>query len=175
MKEKIHTLSGNTALFIKALWLLARKVTNQVILPNRNRKGNILSSILLLFVSLTDLVANFSWGISIDFITHWKHYEYFRCLLKKSVLIAGCFLFLLSSFEWSYNMQLGLKETGSFVSVEQQVTAPFSKRAITYRSFSQKSNQTKWKVANTSKLPRNKKRTPSITSKIYLQNCDFRI
>lgn len=175
MKEKIHTISANTALFIKSLWLLARKVTNQVILPNRNRKGNILSSILLLFVSLTDLIANFSRGISIDFITRWKHYEYLRCLLKKSVLIAGCFLFLLSSFEWSYNMQPGLKEAGSFVSIEQQVAAPFSKQAITYCSFSQKSNQTKWKVANTSKPPRNKKRTPSITSKIYLQNRDFRI
>lgn len=175
MKEKIHTISAKTILFIKAIWLLARRVTNQVILPNRNRKGNILSSILLLFVSLTDLVANFSWGISIDFITRWKHYEYLRCLLKKSVLIAGCFLFLLSSFEWSYNTQPGLKETGSFVSIEQQVTAPFSKQAITYRSFSQKSTQTKWEPANTSKPPNNKKRAPSIILKIYLQNCYFRI
>ncbi len=175
MKEKVRTISAKAALFIKAIWLLSRKVIKQLILPNRSRKGNILSSILLLFVSLTELLTNFSMEIPLDFIARWKHYERLHRLFKKAVLITGCLLFLLSSFEWSYKAPLPLIETGAAANVELQPATTATKQLVAYRSFPIKNAPGKWRKEIASKSLRPGRNSDFITSKIYLRNCDFRV
>lgn len=135
MEKRIHIVLFKVVLFIKALWLIGLKVTRQVVLPSRRRKGNILSSLLLLFISLTDLVANFSWGISLNSLSRWKHYDRLCFLVKKGVLVSGFLLFLLSSFEWSYPDSKILSQKDSITKAEQQPAGKSTVREVTYYSF----------------------------------------
>lgn len=134
MEKRIHIVLFKVALFIKALWLIGLKVTRQVVLPSRRRKGNILSSLLLLFISLTDLVANFSWGISSNSLSRWKHYDRLCFLVKKGVLVSGFLLFILSSFEWSYPDSKILIQKDSITKAEPQPAGKSIARMVTYYS-----------------------------------------
>lgn len=72
-----------------------------VILPGRNRKGNLLTVLLVLFVSGTASIIDFTSGLPAsrrtDFLARCRHF------LRKPVLLTGILLFLASSLEWTNN------------------------------------------------------------------------
>jgi hypothetical protein len=174
-KQQIWQISNKIGLFIEAIGLLTCKVVKQIILPNRKRKGNILSSILLFFVSLNDLLTTFSWGFSIKFIAQWKHYDRAVVLVRKSVFLIGCLLFLLSSFEWSYPAVPGLIDDPVVVKVEQQANQHIQESPIAYHSISFINAYTQWVTVNFSKWLCFRRYIPSAARRIYLQDCNFKI
>lgn len=133
--EKLRPVLTKMGLFIKSLWLIGLKIAEQVVLPNRRRKGNILSSLLLLFISLTDLVTSFSWGISFNSLSRWKHYDRICFLVKKGTLIVCFLLFLLSSVEWSYPAANILNQKDTIAKAEKQPARDSATRVVSYYSF----------------------------------------
>lgn len=102
MKEHVRKIGRKGLMLGEQLVMLCKRIIKQIVFPGCDQKGNVLTSILLLFLELTALLIQFPWDFSIDCVKRWKHYNRFNYLLKKGVLIVGCFLFLLSSFEWTY-------------------------------------------------------------------------
>ncbi len=105
MKRSIKIIGQKSIMLGNQLLALVKSIIKGVVLPGRKQKGNLLTSIMLLFMELTVLFIQFPWDFSLNFIKRWKHYYRFRSLLRKGLLITGCFLFLLSSVEWSYTKE----------------------------------------------------------------------
>lgn len=174
-KQQIRKITDKIVLFIKALGVLISKVAKQIVLPNRKRKGNLLSSLLLFFIYLNDLMITFSWGFSIKFILHWKHYDRAVFLAKRALLFTGCALFLLSSFEWSYPEASELVNTSSMVQSGLEIHHKTSKKTVQYRAVLLKKNLPAWDRNYITACLTTCDLAPRITSKIYLRNCNFRI
>jgi hypothetical protein len=97
-------------MLIAGLFGLGRRVINQVVLPNRKRKGNLLSSLFHLFTGLTEQVISF--GNAVVCIPRaagkpfmgqaalGKAWTFSRRYLRQGMLIAAWALFILSSLEW---------------------------------------------------------------------------
>ena len=67
----------------------------QIILPGRNRRGNILSSLFIFFAGIIDRLNYFQHGtFNMASFTKKKY-------VKQTILIVGGILFLLSLFEWT--------------------------------------------------------------------------
>lgn len=173
--QQTREIGGKIALFIRALGHITYKVATQITLPGSKRKGNLLSSLLLLFISLNDLFTTFSWGFSIRFILRWKHYDRAALLIKKSALFIGCLLFLLSSFEWSYPTAPELRGVSAVVRSElQRCDAPL-KQTISYRLCSLRNITPPCYQGNISAGITAPGKKPLIVSKIFLRHCNFRI
>lgn len=175
-RQLIQQIINQIIFFIVAVCLLSVKVIRQVTFPNRRRKGNLLSSLLLLFIYLNNLVSSYSWGFSINFIRHWKHYDRTVFLAKRAVIFTGCLLFFLSSFEWSYpdasqtaqensvvqtSLNIQDKRPAKILSFAPVLLKPDARAEIQTNILS--TCPVKWYQANCN------------NSKIYLRNCDFRI
>jgi hypothetical protein len=95
------------------LVLLGCEVMKQVILPNRKRKGNLLSSLFLLFAGLTDCLITFRqnmttlWTSAKLTAAPWvtTSWIYGKKYIRQGMIIATWVLFILSSFEWSGPVQ----------------------------------------------------------------------
>jgi hypothetical protein len=70
-------------------------VLKQLILPNRTRKGNIVSTVFLLFIGLTERVISFKRKVT------GAPWQYGKRYIRIGMLIATWLLFVLSLFEWS--------------------------------------------------------------------------
>jgi hypothetical protein len=168
-------MAGHLALIMMALYLLARKAAEQVVLPNRHRKGNIFSTVLFLFVSLSDIATTFSVGLLPGFAVRWKYHDQAIRIIRKSVLLTGCLLFLLSSVEWSYHPLPRLKESGFVIqdgrdagraaSPAKTVSYAIPLIAVRYRSAEMASVRCRITSAD----------FPSTALSVYLLNCSFRI
>jgi len=75
--------------------LFTWQVVRRVMLPNRNRKGNVLSSLLTFFVGLLERIVSFENSILQRPVVFTHKY------VKQGLIIAVGFLFLLSSVEWT--------------------------------------------------------------------------
>jgi len=75
--------------------LFAWQVVRRVLLPTRNRKGNVLSSLLTFFVGLLERVVSFEKSILQRPVIFTHKY------VKQGLVFALGFLFLLSSVEWT--------------------------------------------------------------------------
>lgn len=83
------------------------QTVKQVVLPNRKRKGNILSSLFYFFIGIIERLNQFESG-------YFKLANVFKLkYLKQGILITAAFLFFLSSFEWKANQKLNYKTTTS--------------------------------------------------------------
>ncbi|TDW96718.1 hypothetical protein EDB95_4554 [Dinghuibacter silviterrae] len=94
-----------------ALFFLVYRVIRQVLLPTFVRKGNLLSSLFLLFTGLTEHLIGF--GEAVGRVprtirkpfagqeTLLKAWTFSRKYLRQGLLIATWALFVLSSLEWS--------------------------------------------------------------------------
>lgn len=102
MKHYIKIVAQKSFLLIKQLAALMKALFKGIVLPGRRRNGNLLTSILILFLDLTTLLIQFPWDFSLKFIKRWKYYNRFNYWFRRGLLITGCFLFLISSIEWSY-------------------------------------------------------------------------
>lgn len=94
-------MSGTNKLYIKVLALLldvglyAIKIGKQIILPNRKRKGNLLSSLFVFFIGIIERLHFFEHGLFSMTAVFRKKY------VKRTIFIIGFILFLLSLFEWT--------------------------------------------------------------------------
>lgn len=174
-KQEFGQIFSTIGLFMIATGLLTSKVVKQCRLPNRNRKGNILSSALMLFVLLNDLVTTFSWGFSLHFIVRWKHYARAVVLVRKSVLLTGCLLFFLSSFEWSCPPTVRLTGDQVTMQVEGRLNPAPKRAAIAFHAAPFVSTRVKRLKKNASQKADRRGGGLYGSAKIYLQNCQFRI
>jgi hypothetical protein len=174
-RKQITKIAGHLALIMMALYLLTRKIAEQMVLPGRHRKGNIFSMVLFAFVSLSDIVTTCSKGLLPGFAVRWKYHDQAVRIIRKSVLLTGCLLFLLSSVEWSYQRQPRLKEAGFAIQDARRAGgAASSAKRVSYglplinvrsRSSEVASVCCRFKAGD----------SPSITLRVYLHNCHFRI
>lgn len=74
--------------------LLAWQILRKVALPTRRRKGNVLLSLHDFYVGVVERVAFFERGVLPRSAVFDNRY------VRKALLLASCFLFLLSSLEW---------------------------------------------------------------------------
>jgi hypothetical protein len=74
---------------------LGLRSLQQIVLPNRRRKGNILSSLFLLFIQLAERIIVFKQCLTPLSWAYGKKY------IRQGTLIAAWLLCLLSLFEWS--------------------------------------------------------------------------
>lgn len=94
MTEFKNILSKVLALTID-IFLLGFQTFKQIVLPNRKRKGNLLSSIFLFFVGVVERLNSFEYGVFKMATVFRKKY------IRKAIFIIGGVLFLLSLFEWA--------------------------------------------------------------------------
>jgi hypothetical protein len=74
---------------------LGFQTIKQIVLPNLNRRGNLLSSIFLFFIGIVERLNSFEHGV-FDMATLFR-----RRYIRKAILITGAVLFLLALLEWS--------------------------------------------------------------------------
>jgi hypothetical protein len=83
------------------------QVVRRMLLPTRNRKGNVLSSLLTFFVGLLERIVSFEKSILQRPVVFTHKY------VKQGLIVAVGFLFLLSSFEWTIGPSPDMAVTGS--------------------------------------------------------------
>ncbi|HVB04530.1 MAG TPA: hypothetical protein VNE41_12525 [Chitinophagaceae bacterium] len=113
MFKKIRSILFDFYPLLKGIWSDCRKIFPLIELPNRRRKGNLLSVILSLFVALSGQLADFCRGIPAIYRSGFMSRS--RLLLRRGVLLTGCFLFLASSLEWTAQATPGMKEPTSLI------------------------------------------------------------
>lgn len=92
---------------VTALITLGYRIIRQVTLPTKSRKGNLLSSLFLLFTGLTEQIISSAEAIARmprTFHTPAKldiAWTFSRKYLRRGLLIAAWALFILSSLEWT--------------------------------------------------------------------------
>ena len=81
------------------IFLLGMKVIKQLVLPNKYRSGNIISSLLVFFIGLVDRLYLFEHGF-------FKMGNLFRLqYVRRTVVIIAGILFILASFECRIQVQ----------------------------------------------------------------------
>jgi hypothetical protein len=92
MKQKIPQ---KVLVLLMDLLIFTWQVARKIILPARNRKGNVLSSLLTFIVGLLERIVSFEKSILQRPVIFTHKY------VKQGLTIAIGFLFLLSSIEWT--------------------------------------------------------------------------
>lgn len=163
------------------LVLLGYEVVRQVVLPNRRRKGNLLSSLFLLFAGLTDRLITFrqnlmappwpltKWTVSPWITTSWN---YGKKYLRQGMIIATWALFILSSFEWSGPAQTSStkNQQETTESIQLSVRKAPSIYAVDSRIDRDAQKFASGEIISQSPLP-----SPHPTAKTWLQLCTLRI
>lgn len=108
--QKVLVLSMDILVFT---WQVVRKL----MLPARNRKGNVLSSLLTYFVGLLERAVSFEKSVLQRPVVFTHKY------MKQGLIIAVGFLFLLSSLEWTVAPSAETPGSGSQAMVVRAATA----------------------------------------------------
>jgi hypothetical protein len=94
MKE-VRKIIHKIILLVTDILVFTYQIVREIILPTRRRKGNILSSVLAFFVGLVERVVSFENSLLQQPVVFSHKY------VRKGLVIAVGFLFLLSSVEWT--------------------------------------------------------------------------
>jgi hypothetical protein len=101
--SELKNISLKVFALIMDIILLGYKIIKQLSLPNRRKKGNILSSLFIFFIGIIERLNFFEHGIfSMAAIVRKKY-------IKQTIFIIGFILFLLSLFEWTADQRLSNK------------------------------------------------------------------
>ena len=104
---EIKKIANKVFLLILEILLFTFQTVKQLILPNKKRKGNILSSLLVFFIGVIERLNCFEHGL-------FKLANVFKLkYLRHSVMVISVFLFFLSSFEWKVNPEFDIKSTAT--------------------------------------------------------------
>ncbi len=114
--DKIKKIFIQVFLLILDVALFTFQTVKQVVLPNRKRKGNILSILFIFFVGIIERLDSFEYGVFR--MANLLKQKY----IKQSLLIIAALLFLLSSFEWTGEKNVSIN-TGNY-------TAQFSDAGV---------------------------------------------
>lgn len=87
-------------LLIIDIFFFGYNTARQIILPNRQKKGNLLSSLFIFFIGIIERLGSFEHGVFR--MANLLKQKY----IKHSLLIVAGLLFLLSSIEWSSDKNL---------------------------------------------------------------------
>lgn len=107
--SEIKKIISKVFFLLLDILLFAFRIVKQIVLPNKKRKGNILSSLFIFFIGTIGRLIPFEHGL-------FKMASVFKLrYLRQVVIIIGILLFVLSSFEWtgdqnSFNEQARLIE-----------------------------------------------------------------
>jgi hypothetical protein len=119
---------------VTALITLGYRIIRQVTLPTKSRKGNLLSSLFLLFTGLTEQIISSAEAIARmprTFHTPAKldmAWTFSRKYLGRGLLIAAWALFILSSLEWT---NARAASVGSPVTEQQEnISRQIAKRQV---------------------------------------------
>ncbi|HEY8657640.1 MAG TPA: hypothetical protein VIL78_01285 [Hanamia sp.] len=93
--NEIKKIISKVFLLIIDIFLFGYKIAKQVILPNRRKKGNILSSLFIFFIGIIERLDSFEYGVFLMANVLKRKY------VKQSLLVIAGLLFLLSSIEWT--------------------------------------------------------------------------
>jgi hypothetical protein len=93
--NELKKITNKVILLIWDILIFTHQIVRKIILPNRRRKGNLLSSLLTFFVGLLDRIVSFESSLLRQPIVFSHKY------VRQGLIIAVAFLFLLSSFEWT--------------------------------------------------------------------------
>lgn len=110
----------------RSLLMLGRRVIRQLVLPSRGRKGNLLSSLFVLFTGLSEQFIGFAQTIAripgsfrIPAILD-PAWAFSRRHLRRGMVVAVWALFILSSLEWTGRQQTNPAPPAT----EQRATTP---------------------------------------------------
>jgi hypothetical protein len=160
--QKVLTLLLDILVFT---WLVVRRV----ILPTRNRKGNLLSSLLTFFIGLLERIVSFEKSVLQRPVVFTHRY------VKQGLMITVGFLFLLSSFEWTIGLSPFGAANGSPEVVACASVAASDQTATTQRVDSSRVLPSGAGVATQSFIPSLSLTGPSIVGKRWLRLRVFRI
>jgi hypothetical protein len=94
---------------IADILLLAFDTIKHIVLPNRKRKGNLLSSLFIFFIAIVERLTCFEHGVFSIAKIFRKNY------VRQTVFIIGVVLFLLSLFEWTGDQRFSYNETTNYL------------------------------------------------------------
>lgn len=129
MKE-VQKIAQRLLILLMDIGVFTCHIVRKIILPNRRRKGNILSSLLTFFVGLLERIVSFEKSILQRPVVFTHKY------VKKGLIIAAGFLFLLSSFEWTIGSSVNASGDASPAVVACQQTAAQEKSTTPARAVS---------------------------------------
>ena len=115
--NEIKEISTKISVLLFDILLFAYKVVTQLILPNKKRKGNILSSLFVFFVG------------TVKRISHFEHRSFRMAVVfnqkyvRHALFLIGAVLLLLSSFEWRNNEEAIAIEANRQIEQFQQTAA----------------------------------------------------
>lgn len=113
MKEIKEIFIKIVRLFLDIL-LFTYNIIRQVVLPNKKRKGNILSSLFVFFVGVVKKISHFEHrSFQMAIVFNQKY-------VRKGLFLIGAVLLLLSSFEWMNNERSIIVETNKQIEHFQQ-------------------------------------------------------
>lgn len=127
--QEVKKIANKILLLLVDVVRFAFHTVKQVVLPNRKRKGNILSSLFIFFIGLMERLHQFEHG-------YFKPADVFKLkYLKQGIVITAAFLFFLSSFEWKPIRELNYKATAAsslqfLASSENIITVNKQKQSI---------------------------------------------
>jgi len=93
--NELRKIAYKVLLLIWDILVFAYQIVKKIILPNRRRKGNVLSSLLTFAVGLLERIISFEKSLLRQPVVFTHKY------VRQGSIIAVAFLFLLSSFEWT--------------------------------------------------------------------------
>jgi hypothetical protein len=92
---KAKKIISNVILLCINIIILFWNILSHVILPNKNRKGNILFSLFSFLVGIVEKIFEFETSV---FVKSWLLKNKF---IKQGFILTAIFFFLISSFEWT--------------------------------------------------------------------------
>jgi hypothetical protein len=117
---------------ITALLTLGYRVVRQVILPTLTRKGNLLSSLFVLFTGLIEQVIGFAEAVArvprtFELPARFENvWAFSRKYLRQGMLIAAWALFILSSLEWTSTQPAVTEQTAARQPTQDQTNVEFA-------------------------------------------------
>ncbi|MDP4130331.1 MAG: hypothetical protein Q8918_14875 [Bacteroidota bacterium] len=106
MKE-IQKIAQKVLTVLMDILVFTYQIVRKIILPTLRRKGNVLSSLLVFFIGLLEMVVSFEKSVLRRPVVFTHKY------VKHGLIIAVGFLFLLSSLEWVVGPSVGPSGNGS--------------------------------------------------------------
>ncbi|MDE3183137.1 MAG: hypothetical protein KGM16_06930 [Bacteroidota bacterium] len=111
---EIKKILSKVSLLAIDIFLFGYNTIRQIILPGKHKKGNLLSTLFIFFVGIIERLGSFEYGIFRMGSLLKKKY------IKQSLLIIAGLLFLLSSFEWKTEKNVGYSTVNYSVQVSDR-------------------------------------------------------
>lgn len=93
--DEIKKIISKVFLLIIDILRFGYNTARQVILPDRRKKGNLLSSLFIFFIGIIERLDSFEYGVFLMANVLKRKY------VKQSLLVIAGLLFLLSTIEWT--------------------------------------------------------------------------